>query len=186
MMEVIATRDPQAKVALMLPVRVLTKCWPPLDALVRAWQLYGGRDHELISHWNSRARGLERDFGGGWYSTGCGRVFSELTGWLAPPGAEGQVRVVTGDPGSGKSGGLAHLVTLSDPHQRRRVAGLDPNGPAVPADGLIDVAVAARRKNTGQIVAELARAAEVEADSAELLIEQLAARGRRSRSWSTP
>jgi WD40 repeat protein len=171
-------RDPQAKVAFMLPIRELAKRWPPLDALVRACQLYGGGDHELTTHWSPRARGLERDFERGWYFTGRGQVLAELAGWLATSVADAQVRVITGDPGSGKSAVLARLVTLTDPRYRPRVPGLDPQDPAVPAVGVIDVAVVARRKTIGQVVAELARAAEVEADSADLLIEQLGARGR--------
>jgi hypothetical protein len=120
---------------------------------------------------------LERDFERGWYFTGREQVLAELAGWLATPGADGQVRVITGDPGSGKSAVLARLVTLSDPRYRPRVPGLDPGDPAVPPVGVVDVAVLARRKTTTQIVAELARAAEVQADSAELLIEQLGTRG---------
>ena len=81
MIVVTAVRDPQARVAFMLPVRELARRWDPLEQIVRSWALYGG---ELASHWSPRSRGVERDAFRGWYFTGRHQVLTELVGWLAP------------------------------------------------------------------------------------------------------
>ncbi|WP_322778715.1 serine protease, partial [Frankia sp. Cas4] len=115
---------------------------PPPPVLVR-----GGRasaDQAWRSHWDPRARGVERAARPGWFFTGRRRALGELVGWLcAPPERVDPLRVVTGGPGSGKSAVLARLVTLSDPAYRAAMpVPLTADDPvfALPA-GTIDLAV---------------------------------------------
>jgi WD40 repeat protein len=164
-----------AKVAAMIPTAVLARRWPSVDAAIRSWQMYGVG--ELATHWSPRARGVERDAVPGRYFSGRTAALSELVTWLRAPSADGRVRVVTGGPGSGKSALLARLVTLADP---RHGSASDDECPedTVPPRGSIDVAVHARKKTIDDLVRAMARAAEVEADSPDALIEALLERGR--------
>jgi hypothetical protein len=125
-----------------------------------------------------KARGVEREAKRGWYFTGRTQVLRDLAGWLAGGQADGQVRVVTGGPGSGKSAVLARLVTLSDPLYRERVPDLDPTEPAVPPAGSIEVAVWAHNKTIEDVVAAIAQATTVDADSPDALIDGLLERDR--------
>jgi hypothetical protein len=165
----------EAKVAWMLPVRTFTKLlgssWPRLTAIVRSCSMY--EPGELGGHWSPKARGVERDAKRGWYFTGRGQVLRDLAGWLAGGQADGRVRVVTAGPGSGKSAVLARLVTLSDPLYREQIPDLDPDDSTVPPAGSIDVAVWARAKTIEDLVAAIAQATEVDADSPDALIDGL-------------
>jgi WD40 repeat protein len=60
--------------------------------------------------------------GGRWYFSGRNEVLRYIVRWLAEPVSDGMARVLTGDPGAGKSAVLGFLVTSGDEHQ-----GLDPN-----------------------------------------------------------
>jgi WD40 repeat protein len=170
----------EAKLAWMLPVRTLTQLlgssWPRLTAIVRSCSMY--QPGELVGHWSPKARGVERDAKRGWYFTGRTNVLRELVAWLAGGQADGRVRVVTAGPGSGKSAVLARLVTLSDPVYRERVPDLDSTDPAVPPAGSIDVAVWAHAKTIEDVVAAIAQATEVDADSPDALINGLLERDR--------
>ena len=170
----------EAKMAWMLPVRILTKLlgssWPRLTAIMRSCATY--EPGELGGHWSPKARGVEREAKRGWYFTGRTQVLRELAAWLAGGQADGRVRVLTGGPGSGKSAVLARLITLSDPVYRERVPDLDPNDPAVPPAASIEVAVWARNKTIEDVVAAIAQATTVDADSPDTLIDGLLERDR--------
>ena len=130
---------------------------------------------ELSDHWGPRSRSVEAEAQLGWYFTGRVAALSELVAWLAAPAAAGGgARVVTGKAGSGKSAVLSRLATLSLPDYRRRVPleGIPPQ--TVPPVNLIDVAVLARQKSLAECVAAIARAAGVEADRPETLVDALA------------
>jgi WD40 repeat protein len=176
----------EAKLAWMLPVRTLIQLlepsWPRIAAIVHSSSMYyvsawaeklSARSTELSSHWSPKARGVERDAKRGWYFTGRTNVLRELTAWLAGGQADGQVRVVTGGPGSGKSAVLARLITLSDPLYREHVPDLDPTDPSVPPASSIDVAVWARAKTIDDVVAAIAQATELDVDSPDALINGL-------------
>jgi hypothetical protein len=96
-----------------------------------------------------------------------------LAAWLVDGQDDGRVRVVTGGLGSGKSAVLARLATLADPLYRERVPDLDPNDPAVPPAGSIEVAVWARNKAIEDVVAAIGQATAVDADSPDGLIDGL-------------
>jgi WD40 repeat protein len=170
-------RVAEAKLAWMLPVATLVDYWAGLAPLVRAWAVWG--PGELEGHWSPRARGVAREFQPGWYFTGRRQILRELVAWLASGVADGRVHVVTGGPGSGKSAVLARLVTLADPRVRARVPGLDRTDATVPPPGCVDVAVHARGKTLDDVVAAVALAAEVEANTAEELVDALGGRAQK-------
>ncbi|MEV5902361.1 SAV_2336 N-terminal domain-related protein [Streptomyces sp. NPDC052127] len=68
-------------------------------------------------HFSPRSRGLEHAGERGDYFTGRTRALGELSAYLSTPGRDHdrKARVVTGDPGSGKSALLGRLLALSDP-----------------------------------------------------------------------
>ena len=84
-----------------------------MDLETRDW-LRRRHASELAEYWGPKARGLEVAAQAGWYFTGRQAALAELTGWLTDPAADTRLRVVTGDPGSGKSAVLGRLVTLAD------------------------------------------------------------------------
>ena len=84
-----------------------------MDLETRDW-LRRRHAAELAEYWGPKARGVEVAAQAGWYFTGREAALAELSGWLADPAADIQLRVLTGDPGSGKSAVLGRLVTLAD------------------------------------------------------------------------
>lgn len=68
-------------------------------------------------HFETRGRGVGSVDEKGDYFTGRTAVLDELTDWLAAPRHDGRARVVTGDPGSGKSAVLGRLLgRVADHH----------------------------------------------------------------------
>jgi WD40 repeat protein len=133
----------------------------------------------FTEHWVPKARGAELG-AGGWYFTGRERVLRELAKWLQEADSGGQPRVVTGGAGSGKSAVLARIVTLADPKYRTDVlassgsAALDPS--TLPPEGVVNVAVHARRKLLGDVVAQIAGGLNLTAREPADLIDALAHR----------
>ena len=111
---------------------------------------------ELVEYWSPKARGVEVAAQAGWYFTGRQAALAELAGWLADPAADTQMRVVTGDPGSGKSAVLGRLVTLADAGTAPKPSGLPINPSTVPPAGSITVALLARGKTADELRTELA------------------------------
>ena len=134
---------------------------------------------DLIIHWGPRGRGVEIEAQPGWYFTGRIRVLSELVRWLTAPQPDGKAHVVTGGPGSGKSAVLARLVTLSDPEYRKKVPLEGVPGETLPPEGLIDLAIHARRKTLKDCLAPIAAMAGIEATQPEPLVDALARQGKR-------
>ncbi|WP_146060337.1 hypothetical protein [Amycolatopsis sp. CA-128772] len=166
------------------PADIATLRWTRLHERVGPGRVTGSsersvHDLTLSTHWDPRARGVERAARPGWFFTGRRAALVELSGWLtsAPPG-QANVRIITGGPGSGKSGLLARLVTLSDAGYRRV------NSPPIAADdplqelscGVIDVAVHARRKTTTAVIGEIAAGVTHSVDDVDQLIDALLAR----------
>jgi hypothetical protein len=105
------------------------------------------------------------------------RALTDLTRWLGDP-SDTRSRIVTGDPGSGKTSVLAVLAALSDPQLRPSVPRGDLPPTAVPDPASIDVAIYAGGLSAGQVLAGLAAAAGVE--DGEESPDQLAGTRRRS------
>ncbi|WP_328920772.1 caspase family protein [Streptomyces sp. NBC_00208] len=112
-------------------------------------------------HFGPRSRGVEHAGERGDYFTGRTRALRELTAFLTTPSHDHdrKARVITGDPGSGKSALLGRLLTLTDPDasaiatsQRAPGAGR----PSMASPSLI--ALHARRVTLDDLVTDLASA----------------------------
>ena len=111
---------------------------------------------ELAEYWGPKARGVEVAAQVGWYFTGRGAALAELSGWLADPAVDTRLRVVTGDPGSGKSAVLGRLVTLAGKRSALKPSDFPADANSVaPADS-ITAALLARGKTPDDLIAELA------------------------------
>ncbi len=137
------------------------------------------------AHWDPRSRGVQLATDPGQYFSGRVHALSELVAWLSDPDADSWPRIVTGDPGSGKSAVLARIVMLSDAEGRRRAARRDsPAGTDIPAgtlppQGIVDVAVHARNRTEAQVLQMLADGFAVKATSTPGLIGALSDKPRR-------
>jgi WD40 repeat protein len=69
---------------------------------------------EEQAHWDPKARGVDTSEAPGWFFTGRTSALRELRAWLDAENSDGRARVVTGDPGSGKSAILGWLVLASE------------------------------------------------------------------------
>lgn len=65
-------------------------------------------------HFEARGRGVEHTGEHGDYFTGRARALTALTSWLAADRHDRRARVVTGDPGSGKSALLGRLLRVEE------------------------------------------------------------------------
>jgi WD40 repeat protein len=125
-----------------------------VDLETRDW-LRRQRAAELAEYWGPKARGVEVAAQAGWYFTGRRAALAELTRWLADPGPDARLRVLTGDPGSGKSAVLARLVTLADPGSAPKLPGDATDPISVPPAGRITAALLARGKTSSELLGEL-------------------------------
>ena len=123
------------------------------------------RGEDLRSHFIPRARGSDVPTGNEWRFVGRHAALRDLAAWLRSEDSP-RVRVVTGDPGSGKSAVIGRLVVLSDPERRNSVPleGVPPD--MVPDVGSVNVAIHARGLTTGQVMTALSTAADVQAETA--------------------
>ena len=74
------------------------------------------RRTDFVGHWDPRARGIQphQSSQRASYFTGRTLVLDNLSAYLTGQAPRDRMRVVTGDPGAGKSAVLARLVVLSD------------------------------------------------------------------------
>ncbi|WP_312624119.1 trypsin-like peptidase domain-containing protein [Pseudofrankia sp. BMG5.37] len=174
--------DAAKKVASMTPMKEWAQVWPELESRFR-WRLDMAEDFE---DWLRLARGPGVGSAAGLAQsapfTGRARVLGALADWLtAPPGPDRQlVRIVTGRPGAGKSAVLARLVWLADPvvgpssgRVHDPVPAPDELALAGRLRGLIDVAVRADGKSTGDLIEAMAAALELTTTSKTRLIRAL-------------
>jgi hypothetical protein len=169
-------RAPVAKIAAMLPVPLLVSYWPPVADLVPSRLAL---DPRFDTYWDPRARGVESAHLPGAYFTGRRRALTDLAGWLvADPHPADNLRVVSGGPGSGKSGVLARLVTASDPGFRRRHPPASDDPLRELPEGAVDAAVYARGLDPTQLLQALAVGVDCDAADVDALVAALAAHGR--------
>ncbi|MEU4253210.1 hypothetical protein AB0F15_38020 [Amycolatopsis sp. NPDC026612] len=139
------------------------------------------REREFVDHVMPRAQGLDTPQDGVWLFTGRVAALRELSDWLHDVVGDGESRVVTGDPGSGKSALLARLTVLARPEHRQKIPNLDQlPADTIPPRGSIDVFIHARGLTADQVLAGLCAEAGVEATTPG---ELLAALGERSRPF---
>ncbi|MET7687477.1 caspase family protein [Streptomyces sp. NPDC005483] len=118
-------------------------------------------------HYGPRGKGLEHSGERGDYFTGRTAALGSLAGWLRGP-HDRKARVVTGDPGSGKSAVLGRFLDLTDPQHLARA--MDPEAAWLPPPGLNAVRLWARRSTTADLVRDLGAAISLpEADLTQLL-----------------
>ncbi|MBL1110699.1 hypothetical protein JK361_40255 [Streptomyces sp. 5-8] len=112
-------------------------------------------DGELEAHWSPRARGVEQGRAG-WCFTGRTFALRQLVAWLDAEAPDGQVHVVTGGPGSGKSAVLARIVTLAHPTTRTLTPLDDAPDGTVPKIGCVSLAILARGRSLTDVLARIA------------------------------
>jgi len=121
----------------------------------RRWRWRQDEEHrraeEMRGHFVPRIAGF----------VGRSQALTDLSRWLDDT-TDSRPRVVTGDPGSGKSAVIGLLAALSDPQRRPTVSrdGLPPG--IVPRAGAIDAAVYAGNLSSGQVLTALAFAAGID------------------------
>ncbi|MFE6836637.1 caspase family protein [Streptomyces sp. NPDC057705] len=123
---------------------------------------------EWTAHFGPRGRGVEYASEPGDWFTGRRQALATLAGWLRDPVHDARARVVTGDPGSGKSAVLGRLLALARPDH--------PEAPAhlLPPPASVTLSVHAHGTTLERLTARLAAALDVEADSPPQLLARLA------------
>ncbi len=134
------------------------------------------RVEDLHRHFLPRARGVDVPTEPGWRFFGREAALRALVSWLQNSG-DRTSRVVTGGPGSGKSAVIGRLAVLSDPDQRPAVPMEDLAAGTIPPEGSIATAIHARGLTNAQVLAGLAAAVGVRADTPADLLRQM--RGQR-------
>src|SRR5258707_11082941 len=82
---------------------------------------------------------------------------------------DNRTRVITGQPGSGKSAIIAKIVTLSDPEYRRRVPHQEMRWSKAFPSGCIDLAIHAKGKTFQEVTGRLADSLGVEAKDSSIV-----------------
>ncbi|MGW3561301.1 caspase family protein, partial [Streptomyces sp. NPDC000963] len=123
---------------------------------------------EWTAHFGPRGRGVEYASEPGDWFTGRRQALATLAGWLRDPLHDARARVVTGDPGSGKSAVLGRLLALTRPDHPQEPAHL------LPPPDAVTVSVHAHGTTLEKLTARLASALGVDADSPPQLLARLA------------
>lgn len=162
---------------------------PPVNVEVarRRWL----REQDVTEHFLPKARGLEPGEEG-WFFSGRGAVSREIVDWIgrgqAPlPGVEGpdpaggNLYVLTGDGGTGKSSIIGRLVALSDEHYRAEALRSGWNEAAdravgtLPEVGRIDAALHLRKLTAESAVATLCELLEIKGPEGGELLDNVIA-----------
>lgn len=106
-------------------------------------------------HFEARGRGVEHASDRGDYFTGRTAALAALAKWLSTDRHDRKARVITGDPGSGKSALLGRFLILADPDHPTRAA---TDEQALPPAGLSVVRLHARRAVLEDLATDLAAA----------------------------
>lgn len=106
-------------------------------------------------HFEARGRGVEHTSDRGDYFTGRTAALTALASWLTAQRHDRKARVITGDPGSGKSSLLGRFLMLTDTDHPARATTPEQ---ALPPAGLAVVRLHARRAVLEDLAADLAAA----------------------------
>ena len=153
--------------------------WQQLDQLTRnRIEQDLARRHEQMSFFDLRARGVSDVDDRAWRFTGRARVLTDLSTWLGALATDERHRVITGDPGSGKSSVIARLSLLADPDRREQIPDLDllPSASRPPAGVPIAATIHARGKDSAELLTAIATAVDVTADTVGQLLDKLSGR----------
>jgi WD40 repeat protein len=136
------------------------------------------RDLELRTRLLVRAMGGSSRGGGDWWFTGRHTALLDITAWLDHPARDRSLKVVTGNPGSGKTAVLGLVATLTHPGRRATVPlhALGLPAAAVPEPTAVDVAIYAQGLTTSQVLVGIAASAYSHAGTPGQLLEALAGR----------
>ncbi|MFB7311148.1 caspase family protein, partial [Streptomyces sp. NPDC056192] len=127
-------------------------------------------------HFEARGRGVEHTSDRGDYFTGRMAALAALASWLGDQRHDRKARVVTGNPGSGKSSLLGRFLMLTDVDDPARA---DAPEQAVPPAGLTVVRLHARRAVLEDMAADLAAAVKLpEGSDRDDLLDALGERSR--------
>ena len=126
------------------------------------------RAAERRTHFETVARGVAQSHWTGSLFTGRERVLRALAAWLADDSG-GSLRIVIGQPGSGKSAVLGRLVELSDPATRKTLAGDTPPD-CLPPVRCVHLALTARGRTLPDLVAQIASEVRLTIGSVDELI----------------
>ncbi|MFI2345753.1 caspase family protein [Streptomyces sp. NPDC019443] len=124
-------------------------------------------------HFGPRGRGLEHAGQRGDYFTGRTAALNSLASWLRSDRHDRRAKVVTGDPGSGKSALLGRLLMLTEADHPSR-SGTPRN--ALPPPGLAIVPLHARRTTAEELAAELAKVLNLPSTDRDDLLQALGER----------
>jgi WD40 repeat protein len=136
--------------------------WTPEAAgagALAAWGWTLHDDPERGRHWLPRARGVNVEGERGYRFRGRTEALLKIVQWLARTVSDGQLLVVTGSPGVGKSAVLGRIVTTAD---KAIHDSLPDDDDAVRAHvGQVSCAVHVRGKSALEVAVEIARGAGV-------------------------
>lgn len=140
-----------------------------------------GFDGPVLSdeaHWSPKGRGVDALASFGAFFTGRAAARADLVSLLASRDGDRRARVVTGNPGSGKSAVLSWLVLAANARARAQLQGdghvLDPA--LTPPVGAIDSAVHARGMRVNELVRILARDLDAPGADFSTLLKRIEAR----------
>jgi len=143
-----------------------------LDLDTQRW-LREQRSQDLRTHFEPRARGVELETEPGSLFTGRRQALTELATWLTDLANDARARIITGDPGSGKSAVLGRLVMLADPEYRPSVPLRDVAPETIPPAEVIDAVIHARNRTTEELLRTLVASAGVQAENVDELLVAL-------------
>ncbi len=120
----------------------------------RRWRIRVEQEHQRVEEMRDQFAPRIAGF------AGRHRALAEIVQWLDTP-ADPRPMIVTGDPGSGKTAVLGLLAALADPRRRPTVP-RDGLPTAIPREDAIGTAIYAGNLTTGQVLAGLATAADID------------------------
>ncbi|ALO13233.1 Putative WD repeat-containing protein [Streptomyces venezuelae] len=130
---------------------------------------------ESRGHFDPRGRGVGHAAEAGDFFRGRRAALASIAAWLAADTHDRRAKVVTGDPGSGKSAVLGRVLRLSDPEERSTTVAADdtlpPGNPEV-------LALHARRRTCEELTARMAAALALPTASLDELLQGVSERQR--------
>jgi WD40 repeat protein len=133
------------------------------------------RDAEMTRVFLPRARGGDAVDDHRWRFVGRHKAISHLASWLGNVDSDRRPRIITGNPGSGKSAVIGRLAALADPQLRSRIPELHrlPSETLPPIGAYIAATIDARAKTDEQLIEAIASAGDLTASTVRDLVDRL-------------